>query len=250
MIKRVLQDKWPIEKARAEAEAIGLQRTRSSTAFATEYIKHRAHQVKPPRHADRCSTLVDGSRIRPSSAATATRWSTGSPTTSTAPSGIRCCRASRRAMCVARCPRTAPEQGEPFDAIFADFERVLVPALTHWNHPGFFAYFAITASAPGVLAEFLVRRAQPAGDALAHVAGGHRARGGRARLAARADGPAGRVRRRHLRHGVDRRRCTRWRPRAKPPFPACASTGSPAEPASGGCASTAPSTRIRRSTRR
>ncbi len=56
---------------------------------------------------------------------------------------------------VAALPRQAPEQGEPFEAIFADFERVLVPALTHWNHPGFFGYFAITASAPGVLAEFL-----------------------------------------------------------------------------------------------
>ena len=52
-------------------------------------------------------------------------------------------------------PSSAPEEGEPFDAIMADFERVLVPGLTHWNHPGFFAYFAITASAPGVLAEFL-----------------------------------------------------------------------------------------------
>jgi len=52
-------------------------------------------------------------------------------------------------------PATAPETGEPFEAIFADFERLLVPGLTHWNHPGFFAYFAITASAPGVLAEFL-----------------------------------------------------------------------------------------------
>ena len=52
-------------------------------------------------------------------------------------------------------PRAAPEEGEPFEAIFADFERVLVPALTHWNHPGFFAYFPITASASGVLAEFL-----------------------------------------------------------------------------------------------
>ena len=52
-------------------------------------------------------------------------------------------------------PARAPEQGEPFDLIFADFERVIVPALTHWNHPGFFAYFAISASAPGVLAEFL-----------------------------------------------------------------------------------------------
>ena len=52
-------------------------------------------------------------------------------------------------------PAAAPEHGEPFEAIFADFERVLVPALTHWNHPGFFGYFAITASEPGVLAEFL-----------------------------------------------------------------------------------------------
>ena len=52
-------------------------------------------------------------------------------------------------------PEAAPERGEPFEAVFADFERVIVPALTHWNHPGFFAYFAITASASGVLAEFL-----------------------------------------------------------------------------------------------
>ena len=52
-------------------------------------------------------------------------------------------------------PAEAPERGEPFEVIFADFERVLVPALTHWNHPGFFGYFAITASAAGVLAEFL-----------------------------------------------------------------------------------------------
>ncbi len=52
-------------------------------------------------------------------------------------------------------PPQAPADGEPFDAIFADFERILVPGLTHWNHPGFFAYFAITGSAPGVLAEML-----------------------------------------------------------------------------------------------
>ena len=52
-------------------------------------------------------------------------------------------------------PDRAPEQAEPFDAIMADFERVLVPGLTHWNHPAFFAYFAITASPPGILAEFL-----------------------------------------------------------------------------------------------
>jgi len=52
-------------------------------------------------------------------------------------------------------PRDAPERGEPFERIFADFERVLLPGVTHWNHPGFFAYFAITASEPGILAEFL-----------------------------------------------------------------------------------------------
>jgi aromatic-L-amino-acid/L-tryptophan decarboxylase len=52
-------------------------------------------------------------------------------------------------------PAAAPEDPEPFDAMMADFERVLVPGLTHWNHPGFMAYFAITGSPPGVLADFL-----------------------------------------------------------------------------------------------
>jgi aromatic-L-amino-acid/L-tryptophan decarboxylase len=52
-------------------------------------------------------------------------------------------------------PANAPERGEDFDAIFSDFERIILPGVTHWNHPGFFAYFAISSSAPGVLAEFL-----------------------------------------------------------------------------------------------
>ena len=52
-------------------------------------------------------------------------------------------------------PRDAPEDPEPFAEIMRDFERILVPGLTHWNHPGFMAYFAITGSAPGVLADFL-----------------------------------------------------------------------------------------------
>jgi len=52
-------------------------------------------------------------------------------------------------------PAAAPSTGEPFAGIFADFERVLVPALTHWNSPLFFAYFSITASGPGILADFL-----------------------------------------------------------------------------------------------
>jgi aromatic-L-amino-acid/L-tryptophan decarboxylase len=56
---------------------------------------------------------------------------------------------------VSALPSRAPEQGESFDAILADFERVIVPAVTHWNHPGFFAYFASSASAPGILGELL-----------------------------------------------------------------------------------------------
>jgi aromatic-L-amino-acid/L-tryptophan decarboxylase len=52
-------------------------------------------------------------------------------------------------------PRHAPEHGEAFEMVFADFERVLVPALTHWNHPGFLAYFASSGSPPGVLGEML-----------------------------------------------------------------------------------------------
>ena len=52
-------------------------------------------------------------------------------------------------------PSSAPDAGEPFEDILRDFERVIVPALTHWNHPGFLAYFASSGSPPGVLAEFL-----------------------------------------------------------------------------------------------
>ena len=52
-------------------------------------------------------------------------------------------------------PPSPPDKGVPFDAIFRDFERVILPGVTHWNHPGFFAYFAISGAAAGVLAEFL-----------------------------------------------------------------------------------------------
>ena len=48
-----------------------------------------------------------------------------------------------------------PEEGEDFDVLLDDFERVVVPGITHWNHPRFFAYFSITGSEPAVLAELL-----------------------------------------------------------------------------------------------
>jgi aromatic-L-amino-acid decarboxylase len=56
---------------------------------------------------------------------------------------------------VDRLPAHAPDFGEPMDTILEDFQRSIVPALTHWNHPRFFAYFAVSASEPGILAEML-----------------------------------------------------------------------------------------------
>jgi aromatic-L-amino-acid decarboxylase len=52
-------------------------------------------------------------------------------------------------------PHCAPEHGEPMSVILEDFERLIVPAATHWNHPGFMAYFATSASGPGILGEML-----------------------------------------------------------------------------------------------
>jgi aromatic-L-amino-acid decarboxylase len=52
-------------------------------------------------------------------------------------------------------PGEAPEAPEPFESVLEDLDRLILPAATHWNHPGFFAYFAITGSGPGVLLEFV-----------------------------------------------------------------------------------------------
>jgi len=52
-------------------------------------------------------------------------------------------------------PAHPPRLPEPLDAILADVDRLLVPALTHWNHPRFFAYFASSASGPGIFGEWL-----------------------------------------------------------------------------------------------
>ena len=52
-------------------------------------------------------------------------------------------------------PVNAPREGEEMDAILADLERVIVPGLTHWNHPSFFAYFPMNASIPGILGDIV-----------------------------------------------------------------------------------------------
>ncbi len=49
-----------------------------------------------------------------------------------------------------------PEQAEPMEAIFADFEQKIVPGMTHWQHPRFFAYFPANAAPVSVVAEYLV----------------------------------------------------------------------------------------------
>lgn len=56
----------------------------------------------------------------------------------------------------AQLPANAPADGEPFESILADFDRIIMPAMTHWNHPGFMAYFANTGSAAGIIAETLI----------------------------------------------------------------------------------------------
>jgi len=77
-----------------------------------------------------------------------------------------------------RLPKTGPEQGESMDAILSDFRNLIVPGITHWNHPRFFAYFSISASGPGILGEMLAAalnvnhmlwKTSPAATELEHV---------------------------------------------------------------------------------
>jgi aromatic-L-amino-acid decarboxylase len=53
-------------------------------------------------------------------------------------------------------PSDAPEAPEPMDAVFADFENILLPGMTHWQHPRFFAYFPANAAPASIIAEQLV----------------------------------------------------------------------------------------------
>ena len=53
-------------------------------------------------------------------------------------------------------PPSPPEHAEPLGKILQDFESQIVPGITHWNHPGFFGYFATSSSVPGIIGEMLV----------------------------------------------------------------------------------------------
>ena len=75
----------------------------------------------------------------------------------------------------AQLPTAAPERAEPFADVLRDLDELLVPALTNWQSPRFFSYFAVTSSEPAILAELiaaalnqvaLVWRASPASTEL------------------------------------------------------------------------------------
>lgn len=54
-----------------------------------------------------------------------------------------------------RIPQTPPTNGEDIENVLADVDKILMDGITHWNHPGFMAYFNSTSSGPGILAELL-----------------------------------------------------------------------------------------------
>ncbi len=52
-------------------------------------------------------------------------------------------------------PESPPEHGESLDDILTDIDRLILPGITHWNHPAFFAYFGISGSGPGIVGELI-----------------------------------------------------------------------------------------------
>ena len=100
-------------------------------------------------------------------------------------------------------PASPPEEAEPFADVLADLDRVLLPGITHWNHPRFFAYFGDHGVAPRH-----PRRAARGDDererhALEDVAGRDGARGAHALVARSAARPPADVARPHRGHGFD-----------------------------------------------
>src|SRR5512146_2217101 len=55
----------------------------------------------------------------------------------------------------AKLPAHAPEKGEPFEALLADIDRIILPGVTHWQSPNFYAYFPCNASGPAILGDLL-----------------------------------------------------------------------------------------------
>ena len=152
-----------------------------------------------------------------------------------------------RARCGTRCPTTHPSRASRSGASSRTSSRSSSPA--HALAPsGVLRVLRHQRQRAGRARRDARRRPERAGDALAHVACRNRARGSGPRMASRADWPAALVRRRHLRHGVDlhaaRSRCRARGGGARRPRARAGRWPHPAR-----CASIAPSTRTRPSTR-
>ena len=139
-------------------------------------------------------------------------------------------------------------EGVDFGTLIDEFERELVPGLTHWNHPSFFAYFAISASGPGILADLLSAALNQQAMLWRTSPGRDRAGSGVAGMATRVDRAAAGVRRCDLRHRVDLD-AARAGVGTGSGGARCQAAGPRGAWTCRRCESTAPSTRTRRSTR-
>ena len=85
----------------------------------------------------------------------ATRPSSGSPRTTSGWSPFRCCPRSSPAKSGPPCRPTHPNTAKVSTAYYTTWTRSLLPGITHWQHPSFFAYFPANASGPGILGDLL-----------------------------------------------------------------------------------------------
>ncbi len=76
-------------------------------------------------------------------------------TTRNALKAFRCCRAQNREKYARSLPPDPPVKRESFEQILADVERIILPGITHWQSPNFFAYFPANSSGPGILGDLL-----------------------------------------------------------------------------------------------
>ena len=110
--------------------------------------------VEPPSlRRDAGSAASTGHRRVPP--ARPRRWSSGWPATSRRRGRSRCRARSPRGGCAPSCPRSPAGAPEAFDDVLADLDRSSCPGITHWQHPGWHAYFPTGASGPSVLADLV-----------------------------------------------------------------------------------------------
>ena len=80
---------------------------------------------------------------------------TGSPITFQTLKNIRHCLRLIPVIFLKQIPKSPPQKGEEIEKVLIDVDKILMDGITHWNHPGFMAYFNSTSSGPGILAELL-----------------------------------------------------------------------------------------------